>query len=74
MEALFTKLEGYREVNVKVFWEPDAELQKLMIEDADLAAQRDRCGFDDSNKKSAATSTRCRLSYKTNWHQSESTL
>ena len=50
MEALFTKLEGYREVNVKVFWEPDAELQKLMIEDADLAAQRDRCGFDDSNK------------------------
>lgn len=49
MEALFTKLEGYREVNVKVFWEPDAELQKLMIEDADLAAQRDRLAGQNLN-------------------------
>lgn len=49
MEALFTKLEGYREVSVKVFWEPDAELQKLMIEDADLAAQRDRLAGQNLN-------------------------
>ena len=49
MEALFTKLEGYREVNVKVFWEPDAELQKLMIEDAALAAQRDRLAGQNLN-------------------------
>ncbi len=49
MEALFAKLEGYREVSVKVFWDPDAELQQLMVEDTDLAAQRDRLAGQNLN-------------------------
>ena len=49
MEELFTKLEGYREVSVKVFWEPEAELQQLMVEDTDLAAQRDRLAGQNLN-------------------------
>ena len=49
MEALFAKLEGYREVSVKVFWDPDAELQQLMVEDTNLAAQRDRLAGQNLN-------------------------
>lgn len=42
MRSLFSKLEGTREVSVKVFWEPEAELQQMMLENTALAAERDR--------------------------------
>jgi len=42
LKRLFAKLEGRREVSVKVLWEPDAELNLLMAENADLRAERDR--------------------------------
>jgi Gas vesicle synthesis protein GvpL/GvpF len=42
LKQLFSKLSGHREVGVKVFWEPDRELEALMQENADLQAARDR--------------------------------
>jgi hypothetical protein len=39
---LFNKLDGQREVGVKVFWEANAELEALLQEDKDLLAERDR--------------------------------
>jgi hypothetical protein len=42
LEQLFTKLVGQREVSVKVFWQPDDELETLMAEDQDLKAKCDR--------------------------------
>jgi hypothetical protein len=42
MRSLFTKLEGTREVSVKIFWEPEAELQQMILENQDLQAERDR--------------------------------
>jgi hypothetical protein len=42
MRSLLTKLEGTREVSVKIFWEPEAELQQMMVENEDLQAARDR--------------------------------
>jgi hypothetical protein len=42
MRSLFSKLEGTREVSVKVFWEPEAELQQMMLENTALATERDR--------------------------------
>lgn len=38
---LFEKLDGKREVGVKVFWEQDRELQALLAENPTLQAQRD---------------------------------
>lgn len=42
LKQLFTKLDGRREVGVKVFWEQAAELEMLMDENQDLKAERDR--------------------------------
>jgi len=42
LKRLFAKLEGCREVSVKVLWEPDAELNQLMAENAELREERDR--------------------------------
>ncbi len=42
MRSLLTKLEGTREVSVKIFWEPETELQQMMAENHDLQAERDR--------------------------------
>ena len=42
LKRLFAKLDGRREVSVKVLWEPDAELNQLMAENAELRAERDR--------------------------------
>lgn len=42
MRSLFTKLEGTREVSIKIFWEPDAELQQMMAENDELRSERDR--------------------------------
>ncbi|RZM75268.1 gas vesicle protein GvpF [Leptolyngbya iicbica] len=42
LKRLFAKLEGRREVSVKLLWGPDAELNQLMEEDAGLRAERDR--------------------------------
>ncbi|OUC15183.1 MAG: protein gvpF/L [Alkalinema sp. CACIAM 70d] len=42
MKALLARLDGYREVGVKVFWDAAAELQLLMAENAPLSAERDR--------------------------------
>lgn len=41
LQRLFAKLDGNREVGVKVFWEQDAELQALMTEHPELQAKRD---------------------------------
>lgn len=41
LHELFAKLEGKREVSVKVFWEQDQELQLLLDENPTLKAQRD---------------------------------
>ena len=41
MKELFAKLENNREVGVKVYWETDAELQKLLAENDELKSQRD---------------------------------
>ena len=38
---LFNKLEGRREVGVKVFWDANAELQALIAENQDLRTERD---------------------------------
>lgn len=41
LKHLFTKLDGQREVSVKVFWEQDKELEMLMQENDTLRAERD---------------------------------
>jgi hypothetical protein len=42
LQKLFQKLEGAREVSVKVYWEQQWELEQLMIENQALKAQRDQ--------------------------------
>ncbi|MGP1384306.1 MAG: GvpL/GvpF family gas vesicle protein [Thainema sp.] len=42
LQQLFAKLDGHREVGVKVFWEEAAELEMLMAENEKLRAERDR--------------------------------
>jgi Gas vesicle synthesis protein GvpL/GvpF len=42
LEQLFAKLNGRREVSVKVFWEANTELEVLMAEDEGLRSERDR--------------------------------
>jgi Gas vesicle synthesis protein GvpL/GvpF len=42
LKKLFSKLEGRREVSIKIFWEADRELEDLMEENAALRAERDR--------------------------------
>ncbi|MCU0570745.1 MAG: GvpL/GvpF family gas vesicle protein [Oculatellaceae cyanobacterium Prado106] len=42
LKDLFNKLEGQREVGVKVFWEAERELELLMQENAQLRESRDR--------------------------------
>ena len=39
---LFARLDGCREVSIKVQWEPSTELERMMAEDADLRSQRDQ--------------------------------
>ncbi len=41
LHQLFNKLEGKREVSVKVVWTQDVELQMLLDENTDLRAKRD---------------------------------
>ncbi len=41
LNILFAKLEGKREVSIKVFWSQNAELQSLIEEKSDLKQQRD---------------------------------
>jgi hypothetical protein len=42
LKKLFSKLEGQREVSIKIFWEADRELEDLMSENTALRAERDR--------------------------------
>jgi hypothetical protein len=42
LRQLFHKLEGQREVGVKVFWDEASELEMLMAENQELQAERDR--------------------------------
>jgi hypothetical protein len=42
LKVLFSKLEGRREVSVKIFWEADQELENLMRENEGLRTERDR--------------------------------
>ncbi|MBW4515117.1 MAG: GvpL/GvpF family gas vesicle protein [Timaviella obliquedivisa GSE-PSE-MK23-08B] len=42
LKGLFSKLEGRREVSVKIFWEADQELENLMLENEGLRTERDR--------------------------------
>jgi flagellar motor switch/type III secretory pathway protein FliN len=42
LKGLFSKLEGRREVSVKIFWEADQELENLMQENEGLRTERDR--------------------------------
>lgn len=42
LSQLLQKLEGHREVGVKVFWDETAELEMLMAENDQLRAERDR--------------------------------
>lgn len=42
LEELFNKLDGRREVGVKLFWEANVELEALLQEDEGLQAERDR--------------------------------
>ncbi len=42
LKDLFSKLEGKREVSVKIFWEPEQELDNLMQENEGLRRERDR--------------------------------
>jgi len=42
LKQLFNKLNGYREVGIKVFWEKSVELESLIQENDSLRAQRDR--------------------------------
>ncbi len=41
LQALLQKLDGKREVSLKIYWETDAELNALLEENPDLKAQRD---------------------------------
>jgi Gas vesicle synthesis protein GvpL/GvpF len=41
LETLFEKLDGQREVSIKLFWDSAEELQALMAQDEDLTAKRD---------------------------------
>ncbi|NEN93250.1 MAG: GvpL/GvpF family gas vesicle protein [Okeania sp. SIO3H1] len=41
MKELFVKLENNREVGIKVYWEPDAEIKRLLVENPELKSQRD---------------------------------
>lgn len=42
LKRLFKKLDGRREVSVKVLWQADAELNQLMAENESLRQERDR--------------------------------
>lgn len=42
LQKLFHKLDGRREVGVKVFWEAEKELEMLMQENSALQSERDR--------------------------------
>ncbi|MBI4784207.1 MAG: GvpL/GvpF family gas vesicle protein [Oscillatoriophycideae cyanobacterium NC_groundwater_1537_Pr4_S-0.65um_50_18] len=42
LKQLFSKLEGLREVSIKIFWEPENELELLMQENESLRTERDR--------------------------------
>ena len=42
LKRLFEKLNGSREVSVKVLWQPDDELNQLMAENKSLRQERDR--------------------------------
>lgn len=42
LRSLLQKLDGRREVSVKIFWDNNAELQALMADDPDLRQQRDQ--------------------------------
>ena len=42
LTQLFGRLDGCREVSIKVQWEPSTELELMMAENADLRAQRDQ--------------------------------
>ncbi|CAD5967202.1 Protein GvpF/L [Planktothrix tepida] len=42
LKQLFHKLEGKREVGVKIFWEETEELNRLMTENQELREKRDR--------------------------------
>lgn len=42
LAQLFQRLDGCREVSIKVQWEPSTELEMMMAEDATLRAQRDQ--------------------------------
>lgn len=42
LKQLFAKLQGQREVGVKIFWDSNSELQKLLDENPDLKSKRDR--------------------------------
>jgi Gas vesicle synthesis protein GvpL/GvpF len=42
LKELFSKLDGRREVSVKIFWEADQELEALMLENEGLRMERDR--------------------------------
>lgn len=42
LKQLFSKLEGCREVSIKILWDQDSELEKLMKENTTLRAERDR--------------------------------
>ena len=42
LKRLFERLEGKREVGIKVLWQSDQELEQLMAEDSQLRQDRDR--------------------------------
>ena len=42
LKQLFTRLDGRREVGVKVFWDADVELQMLLAQNEQLRTERDR--------------------------------
>ncbi|WP_035985813.1 GvpL/GvpF family gas vesicle protein [Leptolyngbya sp. KIOST-1] len=42
LTQLFARLDGCREVSIKVQWEPSSELEMMMTENAELSAQRDQ--------------------------------
>ena len=42
LNQLFTRLNGHREVGVKVLWQADQELNQLVAENASLRQERDR--------------------------------
>ncbi len=42
LSELFKRLDGCREVSIKIQWEPSTELEMMMAENAELRAQRDQ--------------------------------